>query len=45
MVKIARAMDVELIDLFQADQIFKDVNSFDKSLVEKLAFIEYLNKR
>jgi len=44
-VKIARALDVELIDLFQADQIFKDVNSFDKSLVGKLAFIEYLNKR
>ncbi|MBT1704916.1 helix-turn-helix domain-containing protein [Chryseosolibacter indicus] len=44
-VKIAKAMDVELIDLFQADQVFKDVNSFDKSLAEKLAFIEQLNKK
>jgi transcriptional regulator with XRE-family HTH domain len=44
-VKIAKAMDVELIDLFQADQILKDVNSFDKSLAEKLAFIEGLDKK
>lgn len=44
-VKIASAMDVELIDLFQADQILKDVNSFDKSLAEKLAFIEGLDKK
>ena len=40
-VKIAKAMDVDLIDLFQADQILKDANSFDKSLAEKLAFIDY----
>lgn len=38
-------MDVELIDLFQADQVFKDVNSFDKSLAEKLAFIGQLDKK
>jgi transcriptional regulator with XRE-family HTH domain len=44
-VKIANAMDVELIDLFQADRILKDVNSFDKSLAEKLAFIEQLDKK
>lgn len=44
-VKIAKAMDVELIDLFQADQVLKDVNSFDKSLAEKLAFIEGLHKK
>ena len=44
-VKIANAMDVELIDLFQADQILKDINSFDKSLAEKLAFIEGLDKK
>jgi hypothetical protein len=36
---------VELIDLFQADQVFKNVNSFDKSLAEKLAFIEQLDKK
>jgi hypothetical protein len=27
-------MDLELIDLFQADQVFKDVNSFDKLIAE-----------
>ena len=44
-VKIASAMDVELIDLFKAGQMLKDVNSFDKSLAEKLAFIEQLDKK
>jgi transcriptional regulator with XRE-family HTH domain len=44
-VKIANAMDVELIDLFQADQILKDINSFDKSLAEKLSLIEQLDKK
>lgn len=38
-------MYVKLIDLFQADQVFKDVNSFDKSLAEKLAIIEQLDKK
>jgi hypothetical protein len=38
-------MDVELIDLVQAAQILQDVNSFDKSLSEKLAFIEQLDKK
>ena len=36
---------MELIDLFQADQILKDVNLFDKSLAEKLSFIEGLDKK
>jgi len=31
--------------LFQADQILKDVNSFDKSLAEKIAFIEGPDKK
>lgn len=44
-IKIAKAMDVELIDLFQADQVLKDVNSFDKSLAEKLSLIEQLDKK
>jgi transcriptional regulator with XRE-family HTH domain len=44
-IKIAKAMDVELIDLFQADQVFKDINSFDKSIAEKLSFIEQLDKK
>ena len=44
-VKIAKAMGVDLIDLFKADQVLKDVNSFDKSLTEKLSFIEQLDKK
>jgi hypothetical protein len=28
-----------------ADQVYKDINSFDKSLTEKLAFIEGLDKK
>lgn len=45
-VETANAMDVALIDLFHADQMLKDVNSFDKSLAEKkLAFIEGLDKK
>jgi transcriptional regulator with XRE-family HTH domain len=44
-IKIAKAMDVELLDLFKADQTFRDINSFDKSLAEKLSFIEGLDKK
>jgi hypothetical protein len=44
-VKIAKAMEVELIDLFQAEQMLKDINSFDKSLAEKLSLIEQLDKK
>ena len=32
-------------DSISTDQVFKDVNSFDKSLAEKLAFIEQLDKK
>jgi hypothetical protein len=36
---------VELSELFQANELFKDVNSFDKSLMEKIALIEQLDKK
>lgn len=30
-----KALGVELAELFQANELFKDVNSFDKSIMEK----------
>lgn len=43
--KIAKALGVELTDLFKADEVLKDVNSLDKSLMEKMALIELLDKK
>jgi transcriptional regulator with XRE-family HTH domain len=43
--KIAKALGVELTDLFKADTVLKDINSLDKSLMEKLALIEQLDKK
>jgi len=43
-VKIAKGLGVELYELFHADAFFKEVNSSDKSLQEKLLFIEQLDK-
>lgn len=43
--KIAKALGVELTDLFKADTILKDINSFDKSLMEKMALVELLDKK
>ncbi len=44
-VKIAAALSVPLYDLFKADELFADVNSFDKSLMEKMALVEHLDKK
>ncbi|TXI32304.1 MAG: XRE family transcriptional regulator [Niabella sp.] len=44
-VKIAKALGVPLYDLFKADEVFTDVNSFDKTLMEKIALIEQLDKK
>lgn len=44
-VKIAAALGVSLTDLFKADELFNDVNSFDKSLMEKMALVEQLDKK
>jgi transcriptional regulator with XRE-family HTH domain len=43
-VKIAKALGVELADLFRADELFKEVNSKDKTLMEKIAIINTLAK-
>lgn len=40
--KIADALGISTEELFSADKIFKEVSSFDKSLVEKMQMIEQL---
>jgi len=42
--KIAKAIGVELSKLFAADDTFKDINSYDKSLMEKLQLLEQLDE-
>ena len=34
-----------MADLFTADDVFKDVNSVDKILMEKISLIEQLDKK
>lgn len=44
-VKIAKALGVNVADLFTADEVYKDVNSVDKTLMEKMSLIELLDKK
>lgn len=44
-VKIAKALGVNVAELFTADDVFKDVNSIDKTLMEKISLIELLDKK
>ena len=44
-VRIAKTLGVELSELFQANELFKEVNSFDKSLMEKISLVEQLDKK
>jgi transcriptional regulator with XRE-family HTH domain len=41
--KIAKALGVSLTELIQADENMSDINSVDKSLMEKLRLMEALN--
>lgn len=43
--KIAKALGVNVAELFTADDVFKDVNSIDKTLMEKISLIELLDKK
>jgi transcriptional regulator with XRE-family HTH domain len=45
LVKIAKALGVSIPDLFTADDVFKDVNSVDKTLMEKISLIDSLDKK
>ena len=44
-VKIAKAIGVSVAEIFSADELLKDVNSVDKSLMEKMALIDQLDKK
>ena len=44
-VKIARALKVSIGDLLQAEDVFKEINSLDKSVIEKVSLIEQLDKK
>lgn len=41
--RIAKALGVSLSELFKADEIFTDVNAYDKTLIEKLRLIDALD--
>jgi transcriptional regulator with XRE-family HTH domain len=40
--RIAKALGISLSELFNADDIFKDINTYDKTLMEKLKLIDEL---
>lgn len=42
--KIANALGVNLNDLLAPDDVFKDINSYEKSLIEKLQLIDQLEE-
>lgn len=44
-VKIAKALDVELHELFNSNNSYKDISTYDKSLIDKLTLIEQLDKK
>ena len=44
-VKIAKALGISVAELFTADEVFKDVNSIDKTLMEKISLVELLDKK
>ncbi len=43
-VRMAKALGVELTELFQANEIFKEVNSKNRTLMEKISLVDTLGK-
>jgi transcriptional regulator with XRE-family HTH domain len=41
--KMAKAMGISLSELFNADDIFSDANTYDKTLMEKIRLIDTLD--
>jgi transcriptional regulator with XRE-family HTH domain len=41
--KIAKALDISLAELFNVDDVFKDANSYDKTLIEKVRLMDMLD--
>jgi transcriptional regulator with XRE-family HTH domain len=44
-VKIVKALGVELYELFNTDSVYKDISTYDKTLIDKLNLIEQLDKK
>jgi transcriptional regulator with XRE-family HTH domain len=44
-VRIAKALGMDVSELLRADEVFKDVNSLDKSVIEKVTLIDELDKK
>lgn len=42
--KIAKALGVDIADIFNSNKVISDIDSFDKSLVEKIQLIEQLEE-
>ncbi len=42
--KIAKALGLNLSELFSADEIFNETNSYDKTLMEKLRLLDLLDE-
>lgn len=45
LIKISKALGVSVAELFSAEETFADVNSVDKTLMEKVALVESLDKK
>lgn len=43
--KICNALKIEVAELFVSDEVFKEVDSLDKSLVEKVHLLEQLDEK
>lgn len=43
-VRISQALGLNLSELFQADEIFSETNSYDKTLMEKLRLLDSLDE-
>jgi hypothetical protein len=41
---MAKALGVELTELFRADKLFKEVNSKNRTLMEKISLVDALGK-
>ena len=45
LLKIAKAMKIKAADLFEADTIFIDINTADKTMMEKIKVMEQLDEQ
>lgn len=43
--RIAKALRMEVHELLRAEEVFKEVNALDKSVIERVALIEGLDKK